>query len=49
MLSVSQQSDATKNVSQSINYETGQKQRKFKRNAKWILDFERLLSKIRDI
>ena len=49
MFYVSQPSDATKKVAHSINYEIKQKQRKFERNAKKILGFERLLSKIRDI
>ena len=44
-----QPSDATKKVAHSINYEMKLKQRKFERNAKKILGFERFLSKIRDI
>ena len=42
---VSQPSDATKNVAQSINYEIKLKQSEFERNSKKILGFERVLSK----
>ena len=49
MLFVSQPSDATKNVTQSINYKVKLKQSEFKWYAKKILGFEHLLSKIRDI
>ncbi len=49
MFYVSQSSDATKKVAHSINCEIKLKQRKFERNAKKILGFERFLSKIRDI
>ena len=51
VLYVSQSTDVyvTKTVAQSINYKVKQKQSEFKRNAKKILDFERFLSKIRDI
>ena len=45
---VSQPSDATKNVVQSINYEIKLKQSEFKWYAKKILSFEHFLSKIRD-
>ena len=49
MLFVSQPSNATKNVAQSINYKVKLKQSEFKWYAKKILGFEHLLSKIRDI
>ena len=49
MLYVSQPSDATKNVAQSINYKIKLKQSELKWYAKTILGFERFLSKIRDI
>ena len=49
MFYVSQSSDATKNVAQSVNYEIKQKRSEFERNAKKILGFERFLSKIHDI
>ena len=48
-LYVSQPADETKNVAQLMNYEIKQKQSEFEMNAKKILGFECLLSKIRDI
>ena len=49
MLYVSQPSDATKNVAQSINYKIKLKQSEFKWYAKKILGFVRFVSKIRDV
>ena len=49
MFYVSQPSDATKNVAQSINYERKQKESELERSAKTILRFPRFLAKIRDI
>ena len=46
---VSQPSDPTRNVAQSVNYKIKQKQGDFEWNAKKILGFQRFLSKIRDI
>ena len=48
-LYVLQPLDATKNVAQSINYKIELKQSRIKWYAKKILDFDRFLSKIRDI
>ena len=49
VLYVPQPLDATKNVTQSINYKIKLKQSDFKWYEKKILGFERLLPKISDI
>ena len=49
MLYVSQPSNATKNVAQSINYKIKWKKSEFNWDAKEILGFERFFSKVRDL